>query len=365
MARKPAVIRLTEEEKNTLLEWSSKEAEERQFIERAHIILLSAEDHSNQEIAERLNTRPARVSKWRQRFAKNRLFGLSDFQRSGKPGTYDERTERRVLDLLEQSPPEGHPRWNGKLLAEALGDVSQDKIWRVLRRREAPLSRRHSWSIRTCPEFVPTAADIVGLYLDPPESALVLCAGEAPHVQGPEGAAGYLRLTNGKAVKNFTHGETQHGTITLSEALAVLTAHLEAGHAQRRCRRQFLDFMNDVMTSCPERKIHVVLNHPDERKPQWARWLRKHPSVQLHFTPSYSSWLNQVECWFSIFGEPALSGAAFARPRQLREAIESFVAANREHTAPFEWVKIPAPSPSQESPGSGTVFIEEPSERLN
>ena len=135
-------IRLTEEEKNILGEWSRTGNEESQSAERARIILLSNEDLTVEEIARHLQTRPARVSKWRQRFAKHRLFGLSDIQRSGNPGKYDEQTEKRVLDLVQQPPPEGHTQWNGRLLAESLVDVSQAQVWRILRRNDLVGSER-------------------------------------------------------------------------------------------------------------------------------------------------------------------------------------------------------------------------------
>jgi hypothetical protein len=171
----------------------------------------------------------------------------------------------------------------------------------------------------------------------------VLCVDEIPHVPQADAAKGYLRLTNGKAAKNFRHSERPDGTITLSEALAVMTGQLQAGHAQRRCRRKFLDFMNDVLDSRPGQKIHVILNQLDAHKPKWDRWLQRHSRVRLHFAPSYASWLNQVECWFCMLGGAALSGTSFAQPRQLREAIEAFVAAQGQQTAPFEWAKILAP----------------------
>jgi transposase len=344
MAQPPAIIRLTEEEKNILSEWSRQGAEDSQLVERARIILLSNEDLTVEEIARHLQTRPARVSKWRQRFAKHRLFGLSDIQRSGNPGRYDEQTERRVLDLLESTPPQGNAQWNGRLVAQALGDVSQAQVWRILRRHEVQLERRHSWSILTEPEFAPKAADIVGLYLDPPESALVLCVDDMPQARQAEAARGYLRLTNGKAARNFQNRDGADGAITLSEALAAMTGQMEAGQAQQRCRRQFLDFMNDVLDSRPGQKIHVVLNHLSANKPKWDRWLQRHSRVRLHFTPNYASWLNQAECWFSMLGSAALSGASFAQPRELREGIEAFVAAHRHQTTPFEWAKVLEPA---------------------
>ncbi len=344
MAKSPAMIRLTEEEKNILSEWSRQGAEDSQSVERARIILLSNEDFTVEEIARHLQTRPARVSKWRRRFAKHRLFGLSDFQRSGTPGRYDERTEKRVLELVEQRPPEGNAQWNGRLLAEALGDVSPAQVWRILRRHEVQLERRHSWSILTEPEFAPKAADIVGLHLDPPESALAPCVDEVPEPLQPAAAKGYLPPTSGKAARNFQQRDGLDGSITLSEALAVMTGQLQEGHAQQRCRRQFLDFMNDVLDSRPGKKIHVVLNHLSVNKPKWDRWLQRHSRVRLHFTPNYTSWLNQAECWFSMLGSAALSGSSFAGPRELRQAIEAFVAAHRQNTTPFEWAKILEPA---------------------
>ena len=153
------------------------------MVERAKVILLAHRGKSNLEIAQQLHTRPARVSKWRQRFGERRLEGLRDADRKGRPAHYDKATERRVLTLLDEPPPEGYGKWSGALLAEALGDVSDDQVWRVLRKHDICLQRRRSWCISTDPEFGPKAADIVGLYLNPPEKALVLCVDEKPSIQ--------------------------------------------------------------------------------------------------------------------------------------------------------------------------------------
>src|SRR5713226_7727102 len=323
-----ATIRLTEEEKATLGEWSR--TAEPPSVERALIILLSSEGYTVEEVAQRLNTRPARVSKWRQRFSKYRLFGLSDSQRTGKPATYDEQTEKRVLALLEQPPPMDEMKWSCRALAESLGDVSQDQVWRILRRREVQLVRRHSWSISTGPEFSPRAVDIVGIYLNPPENALALCVDETLRAQSPEGAKGYLRFTNGQSVKNLKHCEGPDGTTSLSGALEMIAGQLEAGlHSQRRRRRRFLEFMNEVVAMRPGRTIHVMLNGLNVHKPTWDRWLQEHTQVRLHFSPTYISWLNQVECWFSILGQAANLSA----PRRLRQAIESFVVVHNQQAA--------------------------------
>jgi transposase len=337
--RKTALVRLSEDERTTLRDWTRKGKSENRLVERARVILLADEGRTNQQIARQLHTRTARVSKWRQRFAANRLAGLQDAARSGKPAKYDEVTEKRVLQLLDEAPPKGYAQWNGNLLAERLGDVSKTQVWRVLRRRDICLQRRRSWCISTDPEFGPKAADVVGLYLNPPENALVLSVDEKPSIQALERAQGYLRLPNGKAVNGFSHCYKRHGTTTLFAALEVTTGLVKTGHYPRRRRREFLDFMNEVVDAHPGREIHVVLDNLNTHKPKDDRWLKRHPKVHFHFIPTYSSWLNQIECWFSILSRQALRGASFTSPQQLRKAIDDFVAVYNEAAAPFEWKK--------------------------
>lgn len=309
------------------------------MVERAKIILLSHEGVTVENIALQLGTRPARVSKWRQRFVQRRLNALSDAPRPGKPRTYDDKTESRVLALLDQSAPDGYAQWNGAMLAAALGDVSADQVWRILRRRGIQLQRRRSWCITTDPEFGPKAADVVALYLNPPENAVVVCVDEKPHIQALQRAQGYLRLPDGRAVNGFSHCYKRHGTTTLFAALDVVTGEVQTGHYARRRRREFLDFMNEVVAANPDRELHVILDNLNTHKPKRDRWLQQHPQVHLHFTPTYSSWLNQVECWFSILSRSALRGASFTSARQLREAIDKFVIAYNAKAAPFEWTK--------------------------
>jgi transposase len=264
---------------------------------------------------------------------------LSDSARSGKPVKYDHGTEKQVLALLDQLPPKGYAQWNGRLLAEALPEVSKDQVWRILRRHDISLERRRSWCISTDPEFGQKAADVVGLYLNPPEKALLLAVDEKPSIQALERAQGYLRLPDGKAVNGFSHCYTRHGTTTLFAALEVTTGLIKAAHYKRRRRREFLDFMNEIVAEHPGREIHVVLDNLNTHKPKDDRWLKRHPEVHFHFTPTYSSWLNQVEVWFSILSRQALRGASFTSPVQLRQAIDDFVAVYNETAAPFEWRK--------------------------
>ena len=339
MPPRAAPIELTEQERQTLVQWTSAGTTEHRLVERAQIILLAAEGRSTRDIADQLRTRTARVSKWRTRFATERISGLSDAARSGKPAKYSAATEKRMLALLDQPPPKGYAQWSGPLLAEALGDVNVHQVWRLLRQRGISLARRRSWCISTDPEFGPKAADIIGLYLDPPEKALVLCVDEKPSIQALERAQGWLRLPNGKALNGFSHCYKRHGTTTLFAALDVATGQVRTGHYQRRRRREFLDFMNGVAAAHAGREIHVVLDNLNTHRPKNDRWLKRHANVHFHYTPTYSSWLNQVEVWFSILSRQALRGASFTSPRQLRQAIDDFVDAHNAKAAPFEWTK--------------------------
>ena len=339
MRRSVAVIRLADAEASTLREWTRRGKREHRLVERARIILMANEGRTNKQIATELRTRTARVSKWRQRFGKHRLLGLDDAARSGKPAKYDETTAKRVLQLLDQAPPKGYSQWNGRLLSQVLPGVSKHQVWRILRRHDICLERRRSWCISTDPEFGPKAADVVGLYLNPPENALVLAVDEKPSIQALERAQGYLRLPNGKAVNGFSHCYTRHGTTTLFAALEVTTGLVKTAHYQRRRRREFLDFMNEIVAAHADREIHVILDNLNTHKPKEDRWRKRHNHVHFHFIPTYSSWLNQVECWFSILSRQALRGASFTSARQLRQAIDDFVQVYNQNAAPFEWRK--------------------------
>jgi transposase len=339
MSRHAAEVVLSLEEENTLKQWLRSGTTEQRLAERAQIILLAGQGRPSVEIADALQTRPARVSKWRRRFARKRLAGLEDEARPGKPVRYGRGSEKRILAQLDQSPPPGQATWTGGLVARALGDVSRHKVWRVLRQHGISLQRRRSWCISTDPAFARKAADIVGLYLDPPKNALVLAVDEKPSIQALERAQGWIRLPNGKALTGFSHCYTRHGTTTLFAALNVATGQVKTGHYSRRRRREFLDFMNEVVAAHPGQEIHAILDNLNTHKPRQDRWLSRHPNVHFHYTPTYASWLSQAECWFSILSRQALRGASFTSPQQLREAIDRFVNEYNQTASPFEWRK--------------------------
>ncbi len=336
---KAAKIVLSKEEKETLLSWQRAGKTEKRMAERARMILEASEGKTNNEIANMLSTRPARISKWRTRFARNRLAGIYDAARPGKPIIYDDNTEKRILSKLDEPPPKGYAKWNGSLLSEALGDISRHQVWRVLKKHDISLQRRQSWCVSTDPEFTTKAADVVGLYLDPPEQAIVICVDEKPHIQALERAQGWLKLPDGKALAGFSHTYKRHGTTTLFAALEVTSGLVKTGHYKRRRRVEFLDFMNRIVAEYPDKEIHVILDNLRTHKPKRDMWLKRNKNVHFHYTPTYSSWLNQVECWFSILSRNALKGASFTSPQQVRKAIDEFVEVYNENAAPFEWTK--------------------------
>ena len=267
--------------------WVRSSTTEQRLVLRAQLILAAATGATTAAIAQRFRSRPATVSQWRQRFAAQRLVGLQDRPRSGRRRRYGEEAERRILALLDQPPPSGYASWSGHLIARALGNVSARQVWRALARHRISLQRRHSWCISTDPQFAAKAADLVGIYLSPPDHAVVLCVDEKPSIQALERAQGYLRLPNGQALKGFNHEYERHGTTTLFAALNVSTGQVKAGHYHRRRRREFLDFMNEVVADYPQQEIHVVLDNLSSHKPKRDRWPGSPPqcALALHTDP--------------------------------------------------------------------------------
>ena len=307
-------IQLTESEREALRSWTRNGKTEQRMYMRAQVILLAGEGKATKEIAESLSIRKATVSKWRTRFAAQRIDGLIDQPRPGKPASYDKDTEKRVLAVLDKEPPRGYATWNGRLVAEELGDVSKDHVWRILRQHKIQLQRRHSWCISTDPQFAAKASDIEGIYLDPPENALVIPVDEKPQIQALERAQGYLKFPNGRALFGQSHGYKRHGTTTLFAALDIATGQVKAGHYNRRRRLEFLHFMNSVIKDHPDKEIDVILDNLNTHKPKRDLWLKRHPNVHFHFTPTGASWLNQVEVWFSILSRAALKRGKFYVP---------------------------------------------------
>jgi transposase len=291
-----------------------------------------------QEVAARCQTRANTVIKWRERFVAQGLAGLEDEPRPGAKKVYGEAFRLRVLATLEQPPPAGQAVWDGPALARAVGG-SVHAVWRVLRREGICLQRQRSWCVSTDKEFAAKAADIVGLYLNPPENALVISIDEKPSIQALERTTGYVETDNGKIVRGFKSTYKRHGTLNLFAALQIATGQITSRITQTKRREDFLSFMDTIVAETPaDKELHVILDNYCTHK-KCDAWLAQHPTVHFHFTPTSASWLNQVEIWFGILARKALRGASFNNISALRQAIEDFVAAYNPTATPFRWRK--------------------------
>src|SRR5580700_11201032 len=256
--------------------------------QRARIVLLAAEGIATRAIARTVGCTTGTASKWRVRYAEQRRAGLDETGKRGAAPRYTADTGKRILGVLDGAPPAGYARWTAPLIAAALGEVHEQYVWRFLRSQQIDLAGRKSWCVSQDPEFAAKAAEIVGLYLDPPEGALVVAVDEKPHIQALERAQGYLKLPNGRALGGRAHDYKRHGTSTLFAAFDVVSGEVMARHYKRRRRVEFLDFMNRIVATHPEREIHVILDNLNTHKPKRGRWLARHKNVHFHFTPTHA-----------------------------------------------------------------------------
>ena len=338
MARVAVALSCTAEVMAELERLSRSRSGEVRTAKRARIVLACLRGRRNDEVASEIGVRPNTVGQWRRRFAERGIAGLRDEPRPGKPAKYGVELRDRILAQLEFPPPDGMASWDGGSLAKVLS-VSDDAVWRVLRKEGIQLQRHRSWCVSTDPEFAAKAADVIGLYLNPPQNALVLSVDEKPSIQGLERARSYVQTSSGKVVQGMKNTYKRHGRVNLFAALEVATGVIRGKTTQTKKRADFQAFMDEVVANQPTgRQIHVILDNLDTHKNN-GDWLAAHPNVTFHFTPTSASWLNQVEIWFGIFQRKALNNASFRSIDQLVAAIRAFTAAYNEKAAPFVWRK--------------------------
>jgi len=339
MSRVAIAVSCSEEERQELERLSKSRTEEARIVERARIVLGCLAGKRNDEIAAEVAVRPGTVGVWRQRFAAEGLKGLRDRQRPGKPPVYPPtELRRRILEQLEQPPPAGMATWDGGSLAQALG-VSDDAVWRLLRKEGIQLQRQRSWCVSTDPQFASKAADIIGLYLNPPDNALIISIDEKPSIQAIERPSGFVYTSSGKMVRGLKSTYKRHGTINLFAALNVATGIIQSKTTATKKRPDFQAFLDDVVADVPpDREVHVILDNYGTHKKN-DDWLAAHPNVSFHFTPTSASWLNQVEIWFGIMSRKTLRGASFESTKQLTQAINDFIVTYNDKATPFVWRK--------------------------
>lgn len=340
MSRKAPCIIIAAEDRKHLEQIANSRSEEARRVLRAKIILGCADRVPVTQVAAGLHVRPNTVIDCRVRFTSEGLKSLNDRTRSGRPPKYTAETGRNILAKLEETPPAGMGCWDGGTLAAALG-ISDDAVWRFLKKNNICLKRQRSWCVSTDPEFAAKAADIVGLYLDPPANAIVISVDEKPSIQALSRTTGYVHSSDGKIVRAYKSTYKRNGTLNLFGALEVATGTVKGKVTERKTRSDFLLFMDELLAGYPQREgqeFHVILDNYCIHKKN-HEWLEAHPNVHFHFTPTSASWLNQVEIWFGILSRKVLRGASHNSKGDLKAAIEAFIAAYDQAKKPFKWRK--------------------------
>lgn len=339
MGRHAVALVLTEDEQDELVALTRRKRSAQQVAMRARIVLACAGGLANHVVAARLGVSRQMVCRWRVRFAAQRLDGLYDERRPGTPRTIgDAKVQKVVVDTLEKTPF-GETHWSTRSMAKHAG-LSQSTISRIWRAFALQPHRTETFKLSKDPLLVPKVRDIVGLYMNPPDHAVVLCVDEKSQIQALNRTQPLLPLRPGTPERR-SHDYERHGTTTLFAALDVKTGKV-IGQLHRRHRAvEFRKFLERVDFEVPaELQVHVVLdNYGTHKAPTVTRWLGKHPRFQLHFTPTYSSWINQVERWFAKLTDKAIRRGSHGSVRELEAAIHAYLQASNQDPKPFTWTK--------------------------
>lgn len=339
MPRTAPAIRLDPETRATLNSWVQAPSTAQALVLRSRIVLAAAADRANQEIAADLKVPQITVGKWRRSFAERGLNGLRDAPRSGRPPKHDTAVWQRVQTLACQQP-EWQGRWSVRTLARKVG-LPHSTVHAMLHASQLQPHRIRTFTFSPDPEFEPKLLDIVGLYLHPPEKALVLCVDEKPGIQALDRTQPLLPL-RAKKPQSWTNEYVRHGTQTMIAALEIATGKVVAHVRNRRTSVNFLRFMNEVVRAYPHRQLHVVVDNLNIHKNEAARrWLGRHTQVQFHYTPTHASWVNLIECFFSILSKQGLAHSVQHSKRDLKDLLHRFLANYNQTCNPFTWTKGP------------------------
>lgn len=341
MTRGPALqpLVLTGAEVAQLTAWSRRPKTAHALAERAKIILASASGANNTDVAVAMGVNRSTVVKWRTRFLKHRLDGLLDAPRPGAPRTITDGDVERVIRKTLEERPSDATHWSTRAMAGAAG-VSQTAVVRIWHAYGLQPHREETFKLSSDPLFIDKVRDVVGLYLQPPERALVLCVDEKTQVQALDRTAPLLPLKPGQPERR-THDYVRHGTTSLFAALDVASGKVIARCEARHRAIEFRRFLNTIEAEVPrDLEIHLVLDNLSTHKaPTVKRWLAQHPRYHLHFTPTSSSWLNQVETWFSVLTRRQLRRGVHRSVAELEAALLAYAAQTNETAKPFRWTK--------------------------
>ena len=341
MAAHPAPpLAVSESEAEALRAMTRAGTTEQRTAMRARIILRAAEGAAHVAVADELGVSVPTVLLWRRRFREQGLAGLADAPHPGRPRTYGREVRERVLAETLQAPDDATTHWSRARLARKVG-VSASTVGRIWAEGRLKPHRSETFKFSRDPELVAKVTDVVGLYLNPPERAIVLSVDEKTQIQALDRTAPMLQLRPGQ-VERHTHDYRRNGTTSLFAALEVGTGLVTNQAAPRHRHEEFLDFLNLLARTYPRRQIHVVLDNVSTHKtPEIVAWLARHRRFHFHFTPTSASWMNQIETWFGILSRQALARGSFESVRALVAAIERFTREWNSGASPFKWVKTP------------------------
>jgi transposase len=332
-----AVLGLRDGDRERLEGWLRSSTIAAGLAQRARIVLLAADGLSNVEIAERVGVSRPTVTSWRARYARSGINGLADQARSGRPRTID---HRRIVAATLKAPPKklGVTHWSSRLLAMHLkiGDATVARAWREY--GVAPW-RCETFKFSTDPELAAKVTDVVGLYLAPPQNAIVLCVDEKSQIQALDRTAPMLPMQPGLPERR-THDYIRHGTTTLFAALNIATGAVTARCQPRHRHQEFLRFLRQVARAYPDQQLHLVMdNYAAHKRVEIRDWLAANPRIQVHFTPTSGSWLNLVEVWFGIIERQAIHRGSYRSVTDLTRAIRAFIDGWNDRCHPFVWTK--------------------------
>ncbi len=337
--RPKRIVVLTEEQREELTRWTRRATTANALAMRARIVLACAAGGHDLAVAERIALAPATVGKWRRRFIDRGMDGLLDEPRPGAPRKISDADVERVIARTLETKPRDATHWSTRSMAAELG-MSQSAITRIWRAFALQPHRTTSFKLSKDPLFIEKVRDIVGLYLSPPDKALVLCVDEKTQIQALDRTQPLLPMAPGY-VESQTHDYVRHGTTSLFAALDVKTGKV-IGECRRRHRaREFKDFLDKIdATVAPDLDVHLILDNSSTHKtPAIHRWLVKRPRYHLHFTPTSSSWINLVERWFASLSAKQIKRGTHRSSRQLEAAIRSYIEIHNETPKPFVWTK--------------------------
>lgn len=337
--RPKAPLVLTEAERKELVALTLRRKTAQALALRARIVLACAQGEDSRVVAARQRVSEQTVCKWRSRFVAQRVEGLLDAPRSGAPRSIDDARVDAVIARTLESVPSGATHWSTRTMAYAMG-MSQTAISRIWRAFGLQPHRQETFKLSTDPMFVDKVRDIVGLYLDPPRRAMVLCVDEKSQIQALDRTQPMLPLAPGMPERR-THDYVRHGTTTLFAALDVATGRV-IGETHRRHRSsEFLKFLRTIEANVPaELDIHLVMdNYGTHKTPTIRRWLAARPRFQVHFTPTSASWINQVERWFATLTERCIRRSTHRSTLQLEQSIREYLDVHNAAPRPFVWSK--------------------------